>query len=145
MIGNTIYKSFLVFLSLNAILDSQYDIIAIFFSNKMLLYNTMKTKDEKIPSFTAIILAGGKSSRMGSYKNKSMLRLNGQYLIDIVKSKLECVVGDNIIIVGPPMIISRAAPTDWAVELAQKIGISLVGFVRGRRMNIYTHPQQIEA
>jgi len=44
-----------------------------------------------------------------------------------------------------PMIISRAAPTDWAVELAQKIGISLVGFVRGRRMNIYTHPQQIEA
>jgi formate dehydrogenase accessory protein FdhD len=114
----------------------------------MVLYNTMKTKDEKIPSFTAmtaIILAGGKSSRMGSYKNKSMLRLNGKYLIDIVKSKLECVVGDNIILVGPPMIISRAAPTDWAVELAQKIGISLVGFVRGRRMNIYTHPQQIEA
>ena len=43
-----------------------------------------------------------------------------------------------------PMIISRAAPTDWAVELAQKIGITLVGFVRGKRMNIYTHPQQIE-
>ena len=73
-----------------------------------------------------------------------MLRLNGKYLIDIVRSKLECVVGDNIIIVGYPMIISRAAPTDWAVELAQKIGITLVGFVRGKRMNIYTHPQQIE-
>jgi molybdopterin-guanine dinucleotide biosynthesis protein A len=68
----------------------------------MVLYNTMKTKDEKIPSFTAIILAGGKSSRMGSYKNKSMLRLNGKYLIDIVRSKLKWVVGDNIIIVGPP-------------------------------------------
>jgi len=42
------------------------------------------------------------------------------------------------------IIISRAAPTDWAVELAQKIGITLVGFVRGKRMNIYTHPERIE-
>jgi len=62
----------------------------------------MKIKDKKIPSLTAIILAGGKSSRMGPDKNKSMLRLNGKYLIDIVISKLKCVVGDNIIIVGPP-------------------------------------------
>lgn len=43
-----------------------------------------------------------------------------------------------------PIIISRAAPTDWAVEFAQKIGMTLVGFVRGKRMNIYTHPQRIE-
>ena len=68
----------------------------------MVLYNTMKIKDKKLPSVTAIILAGGKSSRMGPDKNKSMLRLNGKYLIDIVISKLKCVVGDNIIIVGPP-------------------------------------------
>ena len=68
----------------------------------MVLYNTMKIKDKKISSLTAIILAGGKSSRIGSDKNKSMLRLNGKYLIDIVRSKLKCVVGDNIIIVGPP-------------------------------------------
>lgn len=68
----------------------------------MVLYNTMKKKDEPIPSFTAIILAGGKSSRMNSYEDKSMLRLNGKSLIDIVSSKLKRVVGDNIIIVGPP-------------------------------------------
>ena len=43
-----------------------------------------------------------------------------------------------------PIIISRAAPTDKAVELAKKTGITLVGFVRGERMNIYTHPQRIE-
>jgi len=43
-----------------------------------------------------------------------------------------------------PIIISRAAPTDWAVELAQKIGITLVGFVRGERMNIYSHSERIE-
>ena len=68
----------------------------------MVLYKTMKIKDKKILSLTAIILAGGKSSRIGSDKNKSMLRLNGKHLIDIVRSKLKCVVGDNIIIAGPP-------------------------------------------
>ncbi len=43
-----------------------------------------------------------------------------------------------------PIIISRAAPTDQAIDLAQRIGITLVGFVRGERMNIYTHPERIE-
>jgi len=43
-----------------------------------------------------------------------------------------------------PIIISRAAPTDEAVELAKKTGITLVGFVRGERMNIYTYPERIE-
>ena len=43
-----------------------------------------------------------------------------------------------------PIIISRAAPTDKAVELAKKTGITLVGFVRGERMNIYTYPERVE-
>lgn len=43
-----------------------------------------------------------------------------------------------------PVIVSRAAPTDWAVELAKSIGITLVGFVRGERMNVYSYPEQIE-
>ena len=50
----------------------------------------------------------------------------------------------KIIIGKLPVVISRAAPTDRAVELAQKIGITLVGFVRGKRMNIYTYPERIE-
>jgi len=43
-----------------------------------------------------------------------------------------------------PIIISRAAPTDKAIEMAKRIGITLVGFVRGERMNIYSYPEQIE-
>jgi len=49
------------------------------------------------------------------------------------------------IIVGKlPVVISRAASTDLAIKLAKRAGITLVGFVRGRRMNIYTHPERIE-
>jgi len=62
----------------------------------------MRKENKKISPLTAIILAGGKSSRIGSDKNKSMLILNGKYFIDIVRSKLKCIVGDNIIIVGLP-------------------------------------------
>jgi FdhD protein len=43
-----------------------------------------------------------------------------------------------------PVVISRAAPTDRAIDLAKRAGITLVGFVRGERMNIYTHPERIE-
>ena len=37
-----------------------------------------------------------------------------------------------------PVIISRSAPTVLAVKLAQKLNITLVGFVRGRRFNVYS-------
>ena len=37
-----------------------------------------------------------------------------------------------------PIVISKAAPTDRAVDLAAHLGITLIGFVRGRSMNIYT-------
>jgi len=59
-------------------------------------------KNKENPQLTAIILAGGKSTRIGSDQDKAILKLNGKYLIDIIISKLKQVVGDNIIIDGPP-------------------------------------------
>jgi FdhD protein len=44
---------------------------------------------------------------------------------------------------GIPIVASRAAPTDLAIEIAETSGMTLVGFVRGERMNIYTNPQRI--
>lgn len=42
-----------------------------------------------------------------------------------------------------PVIVSRSAPTSLAVDLAGRLGITLVGFVRGTRFNIYTHAERI--
>jgi FdhD protein len=42
-----------------------------------------------------------------------------------------------------PIIISRTAPTCMSITNAEDHGITLVGFARGNRMNIYTHPQRI--
>lgn len=42
-----------------------------------------------------------------------------------------------------PMIVSKSAPTDLAVKLADDFGITLVGFARGSRMNIYSNRRRI--
>lgn len=44
---------------------------------------------------------------------------------------------------GINLILSRSAPTSLAVELAQRSGITIVGFARGKRMNIYSYPMRI--
>ncbi|MBA7629177.1 Sulfur carrier protein FdhD [subsurface metagenome] len=42
-----------------------------------------------------------------------------------------------------PIIISRSAPTMLGAKLASHLGVTLVGFARGRRMNIYTHEERV--
>jgi len=43
-----------------------------------------------------------------------------------------------------PVLISRAAPSCMAVSYAEDMGITLIGFARGDRMNIYTWPNRIK-
>ena len=43
-----------------------------------------------------------------------------------------------------PILISRTAPTSAAVKLADELGVTLIGFARGKRMNIYTNSWRIK-
>jgi len=42
-----------------------------------------------------------------------------------------------------PVIASLAAAISSGLEAAQLTGVTLIGFVRGRRMNVYTYPERI--
>jgi len=42
-----------------------------------------------------------------------------------------------------PIVASMTAATDSGVEAAQRTGLTLVGFARGKRMNVFTHPERI--
>ena len=44
---------------------------------------------------------------------------------------------------GIPVLVSRAAPTSLAVEIAEKTGLTMIGFVRGDRMNVYSGKQRL--
>lgn len=42
-----------------------------------------------------------------------------------------------------PVIVSCSAPTDLAVKAAREIGMTLIGFAREDRMNIYSMPERV--
>jgi FdhD protein len=42
-----------------------------------------------------------------------------------------------------PCIAAISAPSGLAVELAERGGIMLIGFLRDHSMNVYTHPERV--
>ena len=44
---------------------------------------------------------------------------------------------------GIPLVCSVSAPTALGVEVGEKTGVTLVGFLRGTGFNTYTHPRRI--
>lgn len=68
-----------------------------------------------------------------SCKDKTLL-LSGRISSDILAKASRSGLG---------IIVSRSAPTSLAVKNAQKLGITLVGFARGSKMNIYSFPLRI--
>jgi len=42
--------------------------------------------------------------------------------------------------IGCPILLSKSAPTDLALRLADDLGLTCVGFIRADSMNVYTHP-----
>lgn len=57
-------------------------------------------------------------------------RVSGEIMTKVVRS-------------GIPVMVSRGAPTCVSVSRAEDYGVTLVGFARGNRMNIYSHPWRI--
>ena len=44
---------------------------------------------------------------------------------------------------GCPIIASRNSPTSMSVEMADAYNVTLIGYVRGGSMRVYTHPQRL--
>ncbi|HEU5317735.1 MAG TPA: formate dehydrogenase accessory sulfurtransferase FdhD [Chloroflexota bacterium] len=44
---------------------------------------------------------------------------------------------------GIPVMVAVGAPSSLAADVAEELGITLVGFARGERFNVYTHPGRV--
>ncbi|OIK09209.1 sufurtransferase FdhD [Bacillus sp. MUM 116] len=47
--------------------------------------------------------------------------------------------------IGCEVILSKSAPTELALQLAEDLGITTIGFIRNDSLNVYTHPERILA
>jgi FdhD protein len=64
----------------------------------------------------------------GRFRNKALLS-SGRLTSELLHKAVRC---------GLPMVVSRSAPTDRAVALARDRDITLIGFARAQRMNVYS-------
>ncbi len=44
---------------------------------------------------------------------------------------------------GVPVVAAVSAPSSLAVDTCERFGVTLVGFLRGERFNVYTHPERL--
>ncbi|MGZ6524034.1 MAG: formate dehydrogenase accessory sulfurtransferase FdhD [Tumebacillaceae bacterium] len=45
--------------------------------------------------------------------------------------------------IGCAIVLSKSAPTELALDMAEELGITVVGFIRNRSLNVYTHTERI--
>lgn len=65
-----------------------------------------------------------------------VLVVSGRVAYEIVQKAARC---------GIPVILAVGAPTDLAVDAARSAGITLAGFARADRFNVYTWPDRVRS
>ncbi|MEQ8755541.1 MAG: formate dehydrogenase accessory sulfurtransferase FdhD [Coleofasciculus sp. G1-WW12-02] len=78
---------------------------------------------------------------MGSAFLSDQLPLTNQIVLVSGRSSFEIV--QKCLTAGVPIICAVSAPSSLAVALAREFGITLIGFLRGKRFNIYTGKERI--
>ena len=68
--------------------------------------------------------------------DEHLLMVSGRVSYEIVQKAL---------VARFPLVVAVSAPTSLAVKVAHERGITLIGFLRGERMNVYSHPRRVIA
>jgi FdhD protein len=44
---------------------------------------------------------------------------------------------------GTPVVLARTSATTLSIELAKRLGLTLIGYVRGDSFIVYSHPERL--
>lgn len=89
---------------------------------------------EDVGRHNAVDKVCGRSFLEGLDTSDKLLLLTGRVTAEMVVKAARLRV---------PVLVSRAAPTNLALELAGSLGLTVVGFARDTRMNVYTYPVRV--
>jgi FdhD protein len=62
----------------------------------------------------------------------------------MVSGRVSFEIVQKAAVAGIPIVCAVSAPSNLAVDTAQELGMTLVGFVRNDSFNVYTHPERID-
>nr|WP_319375062.1 formate dehydrogenase accessory sulfurtransferase FdhD [uncultured Methanoregula sp.] len=96
---------------------------------------------EKILAVSEDIGRHNALDRVIGYGLRNNIDLSKTYVL--VSGRISSEMVRKCLIANIPIITSRGATTTLAVETAQKTGLTVVGFSRGGKMNVYTHPERV--
>ena len=78
---------------------------------------------------------------IGSQVIAGNLPLNGG--IVLLSGRLGFELVQKAAVAGVPVLAAVSAPSDLAVEAAERLGVTLVGFLRGDGFNVYARPDRV--
>jgi FdhD protein len=62
----------------------------------------------------------------------------------MVSGRVSFEIVQKAAVAGIPIVCAVSAPSDLAIETAQRLGVTLVGFLRGDGFNVYAHDARID-
>jgi FdhD protein len=62
----------------------------------------------------------------------------------LVSGRVSFEIVQKAAVAGIPIVCAVSAPSDLAIRLAHRLGVTLVGFLRGDGFNVYTHDGRID-
>ncbi|MEU6488683.1 formate dehydrogenase accessory sulfurtransferase FdhD [Streptomyces sp. NPDC046887] len=79
---------------------------------------------------------------VGRALREGLLPLDGTILLVSGRASFE--LAQKAVMAGVPFLAAVSAPSSLAVELAAETGLTLVGFLRGRSMNVYAGEHRLD-